>query len=44
VDELDLSLILAITPLAHARLRATNDLVDRPPGLLEGAVGVASRR
>jgi hypothetical protein len=41
VDELDLMLVLAIPPLARAGLQAANDHVDRPLGLLEGAVGVA---
>jgi hypothetical protein len=32
------------TALARARLQAANDHVDRPLGLLEGAVGVVRRR
>jgi hypothetical protein len=35
VDELDLTLILAVPPPARAGLQAANDHVDRPLGLLE---------
>jgi hypothetical protein len=43
VDELDLTLVLAIQPLTCARLQAANNHVDRPLSLLERAVGVACR-
>jgi hypothetical protein len=41
VNELDISVVLAVPPLARAGLQAANDHVDRPLGLLEWAVGVA---
>jgi hypothetical protein len=41
VDELDLAVVLAVSPPARAGLQAANDHVDRPLGLLEWAVGVA---
>jgi hypothetical protein len=44
VAELDLAVVLAVPPPAHAGLQAANDHVDRPLGLLEWAVGVAYLR
>jgi hypothetical protein len=44
VDELDLSVVLAVPSPARAALQAANDHVDRPLGLLEWAVGVACLR
>jgi hypothetical protein len=41
VDELDLTVVLAVPSPARAALHAANDDVDRPLGLLERAVGVA---
>jgi hypothetical protein len=41
VDELDLTVVLAVTSPARAALQATDDHVDRPLGLLERAIGVA---
>jgi hypothetical protein len=41
VDDLDLTLVLAIPPLAPASLQAANDHVDQPLLMLEGAIGVA---
>jgi hypothetical protein len=44
VDELDLTLVLEIPPLACVGLQAADDHVDQPLGLLKGAVGVACRQ
>jgi hypothetical protein len=44
VDELDLVAVLAVPPPAHAAIRAANDHVDRPLGMLERAIGIACLR
>jgi hypothetical protein len=44
VDELDLTVVLAVSPPARAALQFADDHVDRPLGLLERAVGVAYLR
>jgi hypothetical protein len=41
VEELELTVVLAVPSLACAALQAANDHVDRPLGLLERAVGIA---
>jgi hypothetical protein len=41
MNEVDLTLVLAVAPSAHVGLEASDDHVDRPLGLLEGTVGVA---
>jgi hypothetical protein len=41
VDELDLTVLLAVPSPARAALQAADDHVDRPLGLLERVVGVA---
>jgi hypothetical protein len=41
MDELDLTIVLAVPPPTRAYLQAANNHVDRPLGLLEWAVGVA---
>jgi hypothetical protein len=44
VNEMDLTVILAVPPPARAGLQAANDHVDQSLGLLEWAVGVACLR
>jgi hypothetical protein len=44
VDELDLTVVLAVPSPARAALQAADDYVDRPLGLLERAIGVACLR
>jgi hypothetical protein len=41
VDEVDLTLVLAVALPTHVRLEASEDPVDRSFALLKGAVGVA---
>jgi hypothetical protein len=44
VDELDLTVVLAVPSPTRAALQAADDHVDRPLGLLKQAVGVAYLR
>jgi hypothetical protein len=44
VDELDLTVVLAVPSPACAALQAVDDHVDRPLGLLEQAIGIACLR
>jgi hypothetical protein len=44
VDELGLTVVLAVTSPARVALRTADDHVDRPLGLLEQVVGVACLR
>jgi hypothetical protein len=40
MDEVDLALVLAIRPLAHMRLEASDDHVDQSVSRLEGPIRV----
>jgi hypothetical protein len=44
VDELDLAVVLAVPPPAHAGLQTADVHVDPPLGMLEWAIGVACLR